>query len=80
MQHKQAGLAETANSEAQTSKGIVTDSAKSAQKLSVEITSASDVISELNTQCNSIGTVLSVIQSIAEQTNLLALNATIEAD
>jgi methyl-accepting chemotaxis protein len=74
-----AGLAETADSEAQTSKGIVTESAQSAQRLSSEITGASDVIRELNTECNSIGTVLSVIQSIAEQTNLLALNAAIEA-
>jgi methyl-accepting chemotaxis protein len=74
-----AGLAEHANTEAQTSKGIVNDSAMSAQQLSSEITSASDVISELNTQCSSIDSVLSVIQSIAEQTNLLALNAAIEA-
>jgi len=37
------------------------------------------VISELDNECKSIDSVLSVIQAIAEQTNLLALNAAIEA-
>ncbi|MCP4325212.1 MAG: methyl-accepting chemotaxis protein [Psychromonas sp.] len=74
-----AGLAEGANTEAQSSKEIVTNSAQSVQELSTEIGSASTVISELNTECSSIDSVLSVIKGIAEQTNLLALNAAIEA-
>jgi len=74
-----AGLAEGANTEAQTSKTIVTNSAQSVEELSTEIGSASTVISELNTECSSIDSVLSVIKGIAEQTNLLALNAAIEA-
>lgn len=74
-----ANLAEGANTEALSSKSIVNDSAQSVQSLSVEITSASSVISELNNECSSIDSVLSVIKAIAEQTNLLALNAAIEA-
>lgn len=49
------------------------------QSLSTEITGASSVITELNNECSSIDSVLSVIKAIAEQTNLLALNAAIEA-
>ena len=36
-------------------------------------------VSELSSEADNIGTVVSLIQDIAEQTNLLALNATIEA-
>ena len=49
------------------------------KQLSEDINKASGVISELETEVASIGTVLNVIQEIAEQTNLLALNAAIEA-
>ncbi|WP_022942866.1 methyl-accepting chemotaxis protein [Psychromonas hadalis] len=74
-----ANLAEGANTETQIGKSIVNDSAQSVQNLSVEIATASNVISELNAECSSIDSVLSVIKGIAEQTNLLALNAAIEA-
>ena len=74
-----ANLAEGASSEAQTSKSIFNKSVDSVQELSGEITGASSVITELNNECASIDSVLSVIEAIAEQTNLLALNAAIEA-
>jgi len=74
-----ANLAEGANKEAHTSKKVVNESVISVQNLSTEITNASSVISELNNECGSIDSVLSVIKAIAEQTNLLALNAAIEA-
>lgn len=74
-----AGLAEGASTEAQTSKAIVNESVQSVQDLSTEISNASTVIRELNNECSSIDSVLSVIKGIAEQTNLLALNAAIEA-
>lgn len=74
-----ADLAEEASSSAENSKDIVNKSVQSVQKLSIEINGASTVISELNNECNSIDSVLSVIKAIAEQTNLLALNAAIEA-
>ena len=44
-----------------------------------EVTSAAQVIKQLEHDCISIGTVLDVIRGIADQTNLLALNAAIEA-
>jgi len=74
-----ADLTTSATTEAQTSKGIVNKSVDSVQHLSTEVNNASMVISELDTECKSIDSVLSVIQAIAEQTNLLALNAAIEA-
>jgi len=74
-----ANLAEGASEETQTSKSIFDKSVHSVQALSAEITGASAVITELNSECASIDSVLSVIEAIAEQTNLLALNAAIEA-
>jgi len=47
--------------------------------LSLEISSASDVINKLHEDSNNIGSIIDVIRGIAEQTNLLALNAAIEA-
>ncbi len=44
-----------------------------------EITNASQVVTELESYSDQIGSVLDVIRGIAEQTNLLALNAAIEA-
>jgi len=74
-----ATLTTNATTEVQASKVIVTESVDAVQQLSSEINSASTVISELENECKSIDSVLSVIQAIAEQTNLLALNAAIEA-
>lgn len=74
-----ASLAQGASKAAQQGKGVVTESAHSVGDLSTEIQLASSVITELDTECGSIDTVLSVIKEIAEQTNLLALNAAIEA-
>jgi methyl-accepting chemotaxis protein len=74
-----ANLAEGASTDAKTTKKVVSNSVTSVQALSVEISGASTVITELNNECTSINSVLSVIKAIAEQTNLLALNAAIEA-
>jgi len=49
------------------------------ENLATSIDRANEVIQNLDSESNNIGSVLSVIQGIAEQTNLLALNAAIEA-
>jgi len=74
-----ADLAEGASAEAKISKSIFDKSVASVQNLSGEIMGATSVITDLNTKCASIDSVLSVIEAIAAQTNLLALNAAIEA-
>lgn len=47
--------------------------------LGQEVSRATEVIEQLESDSNNIGTVLVLIRDIAEQTNLLALNAAIEA-
>ncbi|ABE54379.1 methyl-accepting chemotaxis sensory transducer [Shewanella denitrificans OS217] len=49
------------------------------QQLSAQLNDSSRVVSELEQDSKTIGSVLDVIRGIAEQTNLLALNAAIEA-
>ncbi len=59
---------------------VITDHAINAiERLKNNIDKALSVITKLDEQSQSVGTVLEVIQKIAEQTNLLALNAAIEA-
>lgn len=58
---------------------VVREVASSIQSLSGEVNQATDIIRELESESENIGTVLDVIRGIAEQTNLLALNAAIEA-
>ncbi|SYZ82801.1 methyl-accepting chemotaxis protein [Vibrio paracholerae] len=48
-------------------------------KMSTQLNDVSQIIAQLSSHSNTIGQVMSVIESIAEQTNLLALNAAIEA-
>ncbi len=74
-----SNLAEGASDEAKVTKSIFNKSVNSVQALSGEITGATTIITDLNNECASIDSVLSVIEAIAEQTNLLALNAAIEA-
>jgi len=74
-----AGAAEDANKEAIQSRQVVTEAKDSIQSLASEVTSASDVIGQLEQDSEAINTVVDVIRSVAEQTNLLALNAAIEA-
>ncbi len=68
-----------ASSEAANGHKIVNNTINSINKLSNEVGNATSVIKKLESDSESIGSVLDVIRSIAEQTNLLALNAAIEA-
>ncbi|WP_422636386.1 methyl-accepting chemotaxis protein [Vibrio cyclitrophicus] len=54
-------------------------SQSSINELSIELTSAVSIISELEEHGQQIASILATIREIAEQTNLLALNAAIEA-
>lgn len=58
---------------------VIEQNRSSIISLANQVTSAADVISELENNAQSINQILSTIQDIAEQTNLLALNAAIEA-
>lgn len=74
-----SAAASTADNEAAQSKQVVDQTVDAINALASEVESAASVIHELESDSESIGEVLGVIQGIAEQTNLLALNAAIEA-
>ena len=74
-----AGVAQSTATQSQNGSKVVQDTISGINTLADNVSSASDVIHELEKDSDSIGSVLDVIQSIAEQTNLLALNAAIEA-
>lgn len=74
-----AGSANQANSEVNTGQAVVNEAIRAIASLVQKVERAADVIQELESNSNEIGSVLDVIRSIAEQTNLLALNAAIEA-
>ncbi|MBL3598638.1 MAG: methyl-accepting chemotaxis protein [gamma proteobacterium endosymbiont of Lamellibrachia anaximandri] len=74
-----ATAANGASSETEKGRKIVAGGVQGIQQLAAQIEGAADVIAEVETESDNIGTVLDVIKSIAEQTNLLALNAAIEA-
>ncbi|MGG2395730.1 methyl-accepting chemotaxis protein [Pseudomonas sp. SH1-B] len=69
----------TARDEAQTARQVVGQSIAHIERMSADIGSAAEAVTELADQVASIDQVLAVIRGISEQTNLLALNAAIEA-
>jgi methyl-accepting chemotaxis protein len=74
-----AQAADCANQATDNGGAVVNAVASSIRSLSGEVNQATDIIRELESESENIGTVLDVIRGIAEQTNLLALNAAIEA-
>lgn len=74
-----AGAAQSANNDAQGGSQIVSSTAQTIAQLASDVSDASEVIHQLESDSENIGTILDVIKNIAEQTNLLALNAAIEA-
>ncbi|MCF6435464.1 methyl-accepting chemotaxis protein [Pseudoalteromonas sp. MMG022] len=71
--------AESTNGNAQQGRNEVDATIKHIIALSESLSGASGVVSQLEKDGETIGSVLDVIRGIAEQTNLLALNAAIEA-
>ncbi|GAA80592.1 methyl-accepting chemotaxis protein [Pseudoalteromonas sp. B131b] len=74
-----AKKAESTNLSAQQGRNEVDSTVKHIRDLSESLGNASSVVSQLEKDGETIGSVLDVIRGIAEQTNLLALNAAIEA-
>ncbi len=74
-----AKKAESTNLSAQQGRSEVESTVKHINQLSDSLGNASSVVSQLEKDGETIGSVLDVIRGIAEQTNLLALNAAIEA-
>ncbi|MDP5211638.1 methyl-accepting chemotaxis protein [Pseudoalteromonas tunicata] len=74
-----AELSLSAQYTSEAANNCVRDTINSMQQLANEVKDAADVINNVESQSQKIGSVLEVIQQIAEQTNLLALNAAIEA-
>ncbi len=74
-----AGAVERTSDEARAVRGVVDSVLVSFQSMATQVTSAAEVIRQLERDTTLIGSVLDVIRGIAEQTNLLALNAAIEA-
>jgi len=71
--------AKEGNEETTNGRNIVNATVTTIGSLASEVEDAASVIQNLESDSQSIGSVLDVIKSIAEQTNLLALNAAIEA-
>lgn len=71
--------ASIANSRAVEGNSLVQETLSSVKNLTDDVDSSAQVLAELKSHSEKIGTVLDVIKGIAEQTNLLALNAAIEA-
>lgn len=74
-----AKAAEAADREAQNGQQVVAATLGEINTLATSVGEAANVIQKLESDSDSIGTVLDVIRNIADQTNLLALNAAIEA-
>jgi methyl-accepting chemotaxis protein len=70
---------QAAESEAATGQQVVNNTVSNINTLADEVNRAADIIKTVESDSESIGTVIDVIRGIAEQTNLLALNAAIEA-
>ena len=71
--------ASSANESARSGLSVMQQTAADLGVLATNMRDTSAVITTLDTEADSIGSVLEVIRGIADQTNLLALNAAIEA-
>lgn len=74
-----AAKADATNQNANSGRKEVEHTVRQIQQLSGRLQEATSIVTELEQDSQTIGSVLDVIRGIAEQTNLLALNAAIEA-
>ncbi len=69
----------SATSSAGDGRDLVVETVNAIERMSVDVQSTAELISNLAEESRDIGKVLDVIRGLADQTNLLALNAAIEA-
>ncbi|MEZ8102195.1 methyl-accepting chemotaxis protein [Vibrio bivalvicida] len=74
-----ASASQTSSSACEDGQQVIQKNRQAIVELADQVMAAAGVISELESNTQSINQILSTIQEIAEQTNLLALNAAIEA-
>ncbi|MGD8111486.1 methyl-accepting chemotaxis protein [Vibrio sp. TRT 17S01] len=74
-----ASASQSSASACENGQSVIQENRSAIVKLAEQVTNASSIITELESNTQSINQILSTIQEIAEQTNLLALNAAIEA-
>lgn len=74
-----ADTASQASDNTQAGRGVVVRSKDSITRLASDIEHTGQVVEELASTTQQIGSILDVIRDVSEQTNLLALNAAIEA-
>ncbi|WP_442919310.1 methyl-accepting chemotaxis protein [Marinomonas sp. ef1] len=72
-------ISKKSDADAITGKKVIESTIQTMDELSVQMSSASKGIIELNTQSLKVAALVESIRGIADQTNLLALNAAIEA-
>ena len=77
--HRGNAIAHEVDSDTRRSTEVVNESVRQIRALARNVDQAAHVITRLEQDSMSIGSVMDVIRGIAEQTNLLALNAAIEA-
>ena len=73
------GVSSRTNEKANAGAQVVGESDQQATEMQQNLQNTAQILAELETETQAVGTVTSVINDIAEQTNLLALNAAIEA-
>jgi len=80
-ENAQTALSYATKATAQSSQGqtLAMSATKLMDELSIDVSTAANVVEDLHKNSASITSMLAVIKGIAEQTNLLALNAAIEA-
>ncbi|MGD8112806.1 methyl-accepting chemotaxis protein [Vibrio sp. TRT 21S02] len=74
-----ASNTDEADKQSQHTQHLIHNTVENIQGLALQLNTASQAVSDLDSDVNNIVKVLDVIGDIAEQTNLLALNAAIEA-